>query len=313
MGQHALKQSADFCARLLALAAALSTSTAYAGASEGAGFYEQKEKGWFWRNVPPEAAKSEPETPLIAPSVPDPEPFSPAWLREKLPEYRDIAIANPTEENVRTYFLLQRYSMDLAERFAIAAQRVVLSDPRLDENNRRPISTYGADVFDQVARQATEDLAKKIATEAGIWYFYRSDCPYCRALDPILLRLAERIGVAVLPIALDGKPLPDGAFPRFVADRGHASQLNVTQTPTLFLVKDPAQFALLSEGLVTDENLITRIVAAAHESGWISDEEYNSTRAVKPSTLIVEGELPTNDLALDAKHLAQTLKMSINP
>lgn len=276
-------------------------------------YYERKAEGWYWRKIEPLPDKPlETPIPEPLPIIPEgPEPFSPAWMREKLPEYRDLALANPTPENVRAYFLLQRYGMDMAEKFAHVAQRVVLTDPVLDENSRRPISTYGADVFDQVAREATETLAKKIASEVGVWYFYRSDCPYCKAQNPVLERLASRIGLTILPIALDGKPMPDGAFARFVPDRGHAQQLKVSQSPTLFLVKQPDQFVLLSEGLVTDDSLIERLVSAAHEAKWISDEEFNSTRPIKPSTLFVDGELPKNGLPLDAQQLAQILKIKL--
>lgn len=76
--------------------------------------------------------------------------------------------------------------------------------------------------------------------------------------------------------------MPEGAFADFVSNRGHAQQLGVTQTPTLYLVRKPNEFVLLSEGLVTDDGLLERIVHAGHDAQWISDEEFNSTRATRP-------------------------------
>src|SRR5690606_30258083 len=131
------------------------------------------------------------------PSKPAPAALSPEWMRENLPVYRDRALQDPTPENVRAYFYLQRHAMNMAERFARVAQKVVLADPVLDENTRRPISSYGAHVFDAVARENMIRVAAKIASVAGIWYFYRSDCPYCRAQNPVLERLQRRIGLAV--------------------------------------------------------------------------------------------------------------------
>lgn len=171
--------------------------TASAQEGERGRYYERKEEGWFWRERLP--SPPEPIAPLLleepVPEMPAPDsvrpdtlvaqpevrPLSPAWLREKLPEYRDRALENPSPENVRAYYYLQRYAMDVAERFARVAQKVVLADPALDENTRRPISTYGAHVFDEVARENITRLAAKIASMAGVWYFYRSYCPYCRA------------------------------------------------------------------------------------------------------------------------------------
>lgn len=320
MGQHGVT------ARQIGVAAsAASVVLAWmiVGTASGAdeGYYDRKEEGWFWKErmlepdleiVEPAPMTLEANTAEMPPAeIPaGPAPLSPAWMRESLPKYLDRALAEPTPENVRAYFLLQRYAMDNAERFALVAQRVVTSDPTLDENARRPISSYGAAIFDQVAQQAVIDLATKIAQTTGVWYFYRSDCPFCEAQNPVLMRLATRIGLTVLPIALDAAPMPDGLFPRFVPNRGHAEQLGVEQTPTLVLVRKPDQFVLLSEGLVTEENLIQRIVAAAHEAGWVSDDEFNATRPVRPSTLIVDDGAALDDLMVDPERIAEILRLA---
>jgi conjugal transfer pilus assembly protein TraF len=284
-------------------------------------YYAGKEEGWFWKEIipepqpPPELARTVPETkeaPDTAVAPPQrgteaPEPLSPAWLRERLPEYRDRAIQSPSSENVRAYYYLQRYAMDIAERFAQVAQQVVLADPSLDENSRRPISSYGGQVFDSVAREETERVARQVAAEAGVWYFFASDCPYCRAQNPILARLQQRIGLTILPISIDGKAMPEGPFRSFVPDRGHARQLGVTQTPTLYLVRDPKQFVLVSEGLVTDDELLERIVLAAHDAGWVSEEDFNATRPRRPSSLSAEPLTASVDLT-DPHQLIEWLR-----
>ena len=317
MGRHRLTQ----CAALLVSLAcfALSGGEAAAGDSPDS-YYEGKEEGWFWREIPfttEESLKAKEAEPPVLPSEMAPEvsalmpaPLSPAWLREKLPELRDRALEDPSPENVKAYFYLQRYAMDLAQRFALAAQKVVLSDPALDENTRRPISSYGGQVFDEVARTNRIRIASKIADMAGVWYFFRSDCPYCRAQNPILQRLQSRIGLAVLPIALDGRPMPEASFVRFVVDRGHAQLLGVTQTPTLYLVRKPNEFVLLSEGLLTDDALLERMVLAAHEAGWISDEEYDSTRATRTPEVLVDAQSLGEGSLDDPSRLVEVLRMA---
>lgn len=289
-----------------------------AAQGEGAperGYYVSKEEGWFWRVPlpmpvePKELADSGSTVPhLEQPVQRAPAAFSPEWMREKLPVYRDRALQDPTPENVRAYFYLQRHAMNMAERFALVAQKVVLADPSLDENTRRPISSYGGHVFDSVARENMVHVAAKIATLAGIWYFYKSDCPYCRAQNPVLERLQRRIGLAVLPIALDGQAMPDGIFPRFVLNQGHAQQLNVTQTPTLYLVRKPSEFVLLSEGLVTDEGLLERIVHAGHDAGWISDHEFNTTRAARPAAASLATQDVSEEVLADPLRLIELLQ-----
>ena len=324
MGRYRVRRA------LAALSAALALVVSGAHAQEPVrnGYYEQKEEGWFWRELPPAPVESPPREPLPAPDelVPEasqvppmpaeasgPRPFSPAWMREKLPEYRDRALEDPSPENVRAYFYLQRYAMDVAQRFALVAQKVVLADPALDENTRRPISTYGGHVFDEVARENLVRIASKIASMAGVWYFYRSDCPYCKAQNPVLERLQRRIGLAVLPIALDGRAMTEGAYARFVANRGHAEQLGVTQTPTLYLVRKPNEFVLLSEGLVTDDGLLERIVYAGHDAGWITDEEFNSTRAAKPAAPPIDTLEVSTEVLDDPQKLVELLQSRATP
>jgi len=281
------------------------------------GYYQRKEQGWFWRELLPVPTETNSEVPpdADAPSPTEeaalttsPAAFSPEWMRENLPKYRDRALQEPTSENVRAYFYLQRYAMDMAERFALVAQKVVLADPSLDENTRRPISSYGSHVFDEMARENTVRVATKVATMAGVWYFYRSDCPYCAAQNPVLERLQRRIGLAVLPIALDDRAMPDGTFENFVPNRGHAQQLGVTQTPTLYLVRKPNEFVLLSEGLLTDDGLLERIVHAGHDAQWITDEEFNSTRATRPVDAPVRLQTVSEEVLSDPAKLIEVLQ-----
>jgi len=279
------------------------------------GYYERKEEGWFWKELIPEPeppSQTEPPPPEHQTPVPAvqavPEPFSAAWLREKIPLVRDRAMEQPTPENVRAFYYLQRYAMDMAERFAAVSQQVTLTDPLLDENNRRPLSTYGSEVVDQVARQRAQALAQKVSGQAGIWYFYRSDCPYCKAQNPILERLQTKLGLVILPIALDGKQMPEGHFTTFVPDRGQAKMLHVTSTPTLYMVKKPNEFVLLSEGLVTDDGLVQRMLVGAHDAGWISDEEFNATKPMRPLDPLLPHEPLQADSANDPQKLVEYLQ-----
>lgn len=306
--------------------------TPLANANDAGDFYEKKDEGWFWgkfvlpeeqepaateasQAVVEQPAKPDPlaDEPMPPPPATDsgPRPFSPAWLREKLPEYRDRALENPSPENLRAYFYVQRYSVDMAERFAQGAQKVVLADPFLDENSRRPLADYGARIFDERARAATDYVAKQLAGEVALWYFYASDCPVCKAQNPVLTNLQRKLDLAILPIALDGMASPDGHFANFVPNRGHAENLNVQVTPTIFMVKPPNEFVLVSEGLVAESSLKQRMLLGAHEAGWISDDQFNATRAVVPIQIEADlGDLTDEELN-DPQRLVEILRAKI--
>ncbi len=133
---------------------------------------------------------------------------------------------------------------------------------------------------------------QRIAETAGVLFFFRSDCPYCEAQAPLLQLLASRYGFSILPVSIDGAPLPGGAFPEFRQDRGQAQALGVVSTPALFLVRPPDAVVPLSQGLLSLAQLQERVVVAAVEAGWISEGEYTRTRPVTADLTLDPGQLP---------------------
>ena len=114
-------------------------------------FYQDKFRGWFWHEasvVPKQQTHtltSTKEPTKTAPSkrvASSPRALSSAWYREHLSSFRDKAIDEPTQDNVGLYLYLQRAMMDKAHRFTDVAREVVMKDPMLDENTRRPLSTF---------------------------------------------------------------------------------------------------------------------------------------------------------------------------
>ena len=110
-------------------------------------FYGNNAEGWYWYQDPKEEEpQEEPLPPPPPPKAPEPEPepvlkaeappapFTAAWVREMLPKYKDIAWDNPTPENVKAYFLLQRFAIDRSSKFADVAKTVTMGNPLLDEN-----------------------------------------------------------------------------------------------------------------------------------------------------------------------------------
>ncbi len=285
-----------------------------------AGFYAGKSQGWFWYRhdptPPPPPASVPPPLPTPAPAVapppesaaPQPAPLSAAWLRENLDRYRDRAIDDPTPENVAAFFYLQRVVLDKSSTFAKVAERVVQGNPDLDEITQRPTATFGANLANKTAGDARDAVLGRIAQHAVVWFFFRSDCPYCEAQAPLLDRMSQRYGFTVLPISLDGKPLPSGVFPTFRADSGQGRALGVRATPTMFLVHpdpDGPKVAPVAQGLLSLTQLQERFVTAAVTAGWITEAEATPTRAVtteaSAAPLTLAGALPDDPAALVAR------------
>lgn len=236
---------------------------------------------------PPETAAAptpepQPSAPPATPApTPGPPEFSTAWIRENLPRYLDRAIDDPTPENVRAYMALQRVSLDKAERFSEVSQQVVIGESMLDESFRRPLNSFGALEQTRVADSLRASVFASLKDEVGVFYFYRADCGYCVRQGPILKSLADEFGFRVTAVSMDGQPPPSGDFPGYLLNEGQAEALGVQSTPAIFLARpSTGEITPISQGMLSLSDLIDRTLLVSHRNGWISDEQYESTRAV---------------------------------
>jgi conjugal transfer pilus assembly protein TraF len=270
----------------------------------GAGFFEKSEEGWFWYEVEPEPVEIAEEDdievlpePVIAveqPPDPAPEkvvqtppaeprqsaPLSAEWFRENLQFYLDRAVDDPTTENVAAYLYLQKVSLDKSQQFADTVARVTMMDPMLDENTRRSLASFGSREQNIQATRHRENLLKEIADYAGIFFFFSSDNSQDVAQSTILHSLSTNHGFNIIPISLDGRPLSDDLYPNYTNDQGQSEVLGVTQTPALFLARpDNMDVVPLGQAMLARPQLEERIILAAREAGWITEEEASLTRS----------------------------------
>jgi conjugal transfer pilus assembly protein TraF len=290
-----------------------------------AGFYERGAEGWFWYQDPVPAVEAEPESeaPASPPPAPaatepapaaEPAPLSAAWFRAHLDRYRDAAIDDPTPAKVAAWLYLQRIALDKASRFSEATQRVALKDPWLDETVRRPLASFAAAEMSRRANTAREEVLRNLAGQAGLWFFFRSDCPYCHLQATVIEQLERQYGFTVYPISLDGAPLPDGRYPRVVRDTGQATALGVVTVPALFLARPPGEVLPLGQGVLALDQLLSRMLTVAAEAGWITPDEHTRTRPVRTDWLLqTNGAGLTDDVLHDPARLIETLRAAGHP
>jgi conjugal transfer pilus assembly protein TraF len=279
-------------------------------ASEG--WLADRERGWFFYEVKPDPPP--PPDPTRPPPPPvggggsgsgqaDGEPvMSTAWLRENLPRFRDAAIDNPSDENVKLFYYMQRLVLDRASAFGDAAMRVVNNTPALDERNRQPISAYAQSAARQAANATIKKVMSRVRERAGLLYFFRSDCGYCMRQTSALTAFINVHRVEVTPVSLDGAGMPDGSFPDYRVDDGQGDMLGVAVTPTFVMaIPETGEFITLAAGLQTSSQLEDRLLEQAHRRGWVSDHEWS---IVKQSTrkflqdVIPPGTTPTDPAVL---------------
>ena len=250
-------------------------------------FWRDRERGWHWYEVMPvEEPPPEPDDvppPMSGQASPQadagPAPLSAQWLRETLPELRDAAINDPTENNVRAYFYAQRIMMDRAQIFSDVAQTVVRNDPLLDENLRLPFASAARAATLASAEESKQAIIESLADKAGLWVFYDETCEFCaKQLQP-LNRFVDRHQMEMRVISRQGRRLA-ALNPRVkvLADTGQFANLGINFTPAVMLVVPPEGFYLISQGFIDYTSLVDRLVAAAHQYGLISSQTYFAAR-----------------------------------
>jgi conjugal transfer pilus assembly protein TraF len=295
----------------LLLAAIVLSNSTFAEPTNKNGFYERRAEGWFWYEPEPmEEEKKEPKkkpeskepAPMAATPKPEegPRPFSTVWVREKLETLIETAIEDPSPTNIRAYLYMQKTAMDMSSKFSEEYQAQVMLDPNLDENTRRPISSFGGREMTMQANLNKQNVLEKVAQKMGLWFFYAANCSYCHKQAPLLENLNRLYGIQTLAIALDGLPLPGGEFKNYVPDRGHGAKYQITSTPTLMLVKKGEEPVKISEGILSQPELEQRILMAAKSLKWLDEEDYNSTLPYKKRDVVIPtSKEATNGMDLD--------------
>ncbi|MCO2545125.1 conjugal transfer protein, partial [Pseudomonas aeruginosa] len=235
---------------------------------------------------PPPSPKEEPveEEPTTKPD--GPAIFSVAWLRENLDKYRDIAIDDPTPENVSRYYYMQRMMMDKASKFSEMSSKVIMKDPFLDEDSRRPVATYAANAMNKMAADSRDKVLKELSQKVGLFYFFKSDCSLCVEQAGVLQSLNHATGIPVIPVSMDGENLPGGGFAEYRVDTGQAEKLGIFQAPALALAIPPNRSEIVGYGAITLDVLYNRILVAAKDADVIDQRTFASTQPVNDTGLL---------------------------
>ena len=209
--------------------------------------------------APPAKANTAPLPPAAAPPPRAPELVQFERLQKTLEEYRNIAIIKPTEANVRRYMELEAKVVSQASYFADVAQRVAWATPELDPTLQgRPVNAKALEVFEQEQLSSRSRSMAELGKDHVLFFFFRSDCPYCHAFAPTLAAFQVRHGINVVAISVDGGPMP--GFPNARTDNGIARTLNVTQVPAVFLAQPyTGKITPIGFGVLSESQLLERI------------------------------------------------------
>jgi len=230
-------------------------------------YWRDRERGWFWYDDPlPERNEGPKPKSKAVPSISAPTAPRKASelvefeaLQKRVEDLRNIAIINPSEQNIRNYLDIQNFVIEKASTFADVAQRVIWATPELDPTvTGRPVNAKALEVFDREQAGARTNTVAQLSQTHALFFFFRSDCPYCHQFAPLLKDFEAKFGLHVVPISVDGGGLPEFPSPR--VDNGIARTLDVRQVPALFLAEPRGgKITPIGYGVLSESELLERI------------------------------------------------------
>ncbi len=124
----------------------------------------------------------------------------------QLEDMRATAILDPTTENIAAYIRFQREQLDRASLFADMWQRTLWQQPELDYTLVRPVGHLSKKVWSDERVREQEALFASLGERYGIFYVYAGSCAACQAFSPLLRGFADRYGLTVKAVSVDGAP-----------------------------------------------------------------------------------------------------------
>lgn len=179
-------------------------------------------------------------------------------FKKELEGKRALAVMRPTPENVKQYIEAQERLGERASLVSDVWRRVVWQNPEINYQLKRPVTTAGLETYKSQRTGVEKKTIESIRKDWGIFFFFKSDCPYCHKMGPIIKFISEEYGITVFPISVDGQGIPD--YPKPAPDNGMTAKLKIRQVPTLVLgnIKDK-RLVMLGSGVVSGQDLIERI------------------------------------------------------
>jgi conjugal transfer pilus assembly protein TraF len=185
-------------------------------------------------------------------------------LREELKRREDKAIMEPTAQNVRDFLEAHTLVQTKSSDFADVWRRVVWTNPDLDYSLKHPVNNTGIRLKKDQREKETDEHMIALAKEHGLLFFFRSDCPYCHAMAPVLEMIEKKYGMEIFAVSTDNAPLP--GLSKWSANKGQFETLLQThglreaRVPALFIAsKQSKDTAPLGMGVMAYTEIIDRI------------------------------------------------------
>jgi len=208
--------------------------------------------GWWWYEK--EAVKPEPrekEKKLVEKEVPkhripnmDDYIVDKLWnmhpddFQALLMDFQKKAVREPTESNVRDYYVMQDIARRKSLAFAHVASYVMQKYPRLNVASAAPLNAPGRNATVQARHEDTVNVLRDNKDDFALLYFTAPGCKYCDVQNGILVYFIQRTGWQVKRIDVQEQP-------------DLAARFNIQTTPSIILIyRNSGDFFPVSAGVM---------------------------------------------------------------
>lgn len=241
---------------------------------------EAKEPSVVIVKVPQEKEATETKEP------PQPPEGSAAWIRVHWPKIRDIAIDNPTDENIKRAAYMHQLMISKADVFQEKWILAHQADPKLDYNNERPMAGNVTAPYAQIKRQKVSDALKQISQDNALVFFFTGNDAISATMAANVHDVEVSQGFTILPVSMDGEGLQNNAYTQYRVDQGQAKLLGINSTTALYmLLTKTNEWIPIAHNYINSSEVKERIINIAYLNGIIDENIYRSTKDVETPLL----------------------------
>lgn len=227
---------------------------------QGDDFYckERRLGTWFYCEKP--KAKPTEAAPPSADARPAAERLK--AIGAQLEELKAKAILEPSPENVTAYIRFQREQLDRASTFADYWQRAIWQNADLDYTLQRPVNAVAKRTWTDQRKADKERVLAAISQRYGVFYFFSSNCAACEVFSPVMKGVADRFGLTVMAVSMDGGP--SATFPNYLVNTGQYEQMGLSgnTTPALVLFDTVTKRPMpIGYGIMSQDEIMDRVFA----------------------------------------------------
>jgi hypothetical protein len=242
-------------------------------------FYDDAQRGWFWKEVcvekkeekkeekPKEAVKQEekPKYRFLPNRVQIPwdiiDRLSPEDIQKIEQEARNIALMYPTRENILEHMRLIRWIRDKSIRYAKLSEYYMRQDPMLAYD--KPTAVPMKDAMLVYRERERKKVLDSFADRMGLVVIEREGCFECPGMNQVLNFVKDRWGWDYRIVFAEDRP-------------ALVERLGTQNYPDIFLVvneKGYPRFIRIGSGYMTFNQLEDSLFMTLYMEGYIKDEK----------------------------------------